>query len=770
MQFSPVLLAVLTVSATLGMATAASATPSGASLADADAQTPSEVDPALQAIAVPPELIAARPDLLGAVPVQPGEPILASNADSTESLMQSGSEPSAATLPAAILDGQPPLEPSEAIAQSGVGPGADDQPDTIELDLTPDPDVDIEINTPPPLFTPATPPPTGTTPPPSDDEPRVLVAEVVVVGVGTELENVVYQAISTRAGRTATRSQLQSDINAIFATGWFANVRAVPEDTPLGVRVTFQVEANPILQSVQVANSTVLPPGKVDEIFGDQYGSILNLRNLDGGIRRLNEWYQSEGYILAQVIDTPTVSDEGVVTLEVAEGVIEDIQIQFLDENGQAVDEDGNPIEGRTREYIVTREFDSQSGQVFNQRQIERDLQRVFNLGLFEDVRLALNPGDDPRKVDVLVNLIEGNTGSLGAGLGFSGSSGLFGTVSYQQRNLGGNNQRLGAEIQLGERGFLFDVNFTDPWIGGDPYRTSYSVNLFNRRSLSLIFDGGDPEVNLPDDDEPNDLDAGDRPRTDRLGAGISFTRPLDEWLGWENWRGSLGLEFQRVSIRDADGEISPVDALGNNLSFDGDGTDNLFTLQLGLVNDLRNDPLQPTRGSVLRLGTEQSIPIGNGNIFFNRLRASYSRYFPVDFTNFNDEGAETLAFNVQVGTVIGDLPPYEAFALGGTDSVRGYSSGELGSGRSFLQATAEYRFPILSIVGGALFLDFGTDLGTADNVPGEPANVRDKPGSGFGYGVGLRVQSPLGPIRIDYGFGSEGDGGRFHFGIGERF
>ncbi|MGK7888305.1 MAG: BamA/TamA family outer membrane protein, partial [Leptolyngbyaceae cyanobacterium] len=230
----------------------------------------------------------------------------------------------------------------------------------------------------------------------------------------------------------------------------------------------------------------------------------------------------------------------------------------------------------------------------------------------------------------------------------------------------------------------------------------------------------------------------------------------------------STGFQYQQVSIRDGDGDISYIDALGNQLSFTDDGKDDLYLFQLAAVRDRRNNPLQPTGGSLLRFGTEQSVPLGSGSILLNRLRASYSRYFPVDLTSF-DDGAETLAFNLQAGTVLGDLPPYEAFSLGGTDSVRGYDAGELGSGRSFLQATAEYRFPVFSIVGGALFVDFGTDLGTAAEVPGAPADVRDKPGTGFGYGLGVRVQSPLGQIRVDYGLNDDGDG-RIHFGIGERF
>ena len=100
---------------------------------------------------------------------------------------------------------------------------------------------------------------------------------------------------------------------------------------------------------------------------------------------------------------------------------------------------------------------------------------------------------------------------------------------------------------------------------------------------------------------------------------------------------------------------------------------------------------------------------------------------------------------------------------------MRGYDEGDLGSGRNFIQATAEYRFPLISVVGGALFVDFASDLGSGDNVPGNPAGVRDKPGNGFGYGVGVRVQSPLGPIRVDYGFNDQGNS-RIHFGFGERF
>jgi len=602
-------------------------------------------------------------------------------------------------------------------------------------------------------------------------EPRVLVAEVLVSGVEGDLQEEVYRAIRTQPGRTTTRSQLQEDINAIFATGYFSNVQAVPEDTPLGVRVTFVVQLNPVLRSVQIEGKKVLPDQVIQDAFSEQYGSVLNLVRLQEGIKKVNKWYQDNGYVLAQVVNAPKVSPDGVVTLDVAEGIVESIQVRFVNKEGDDKDAKGNPIKGRTRPFIVTREFELKPGDVFNRAKVERDLQRVYGLGIFDDVKLSLNPGEDPRKVVVVANVVEKNTGSIAAGAGISSASGLFGTVSYQQQNIGGNNQKLGAEVQIGERELLFDLSFTDPWIGGDPYRTSYTVNLFRRQTISLIFDGGKNEVRLAN---------GDRPRIVRTGGGISFTRPLNgNPYRRAEWAASLGLQYQHVQITDADGNDVRVDGLGNNLSFSGKGDDDLFSVQFGIVRDLRDDPLRPTRGSLLRLGTEQWLPLGSGSILGNRIRAGYSYYLPTQFIKFtkgcrgkNPSGADcpqTIAFNIQAGTVIGDLPPYEAFALGGSNSVRGYDEGDLAAARSYVQGTIEYRFPIFSIISGAVFFDAATDFGTQGNVPGNPGGIRDKPGAGFGYGVGVRVQSPLGPIRIDYGINDQGDS-RIHFGIGERF
>lgn len=595
-------------------------------------------------------------------------------------------------------------------------------------------------------------------------EPQVLVGEVLVTGAEGELKDVIYNVINTNPGRTTTRSRLQEDVNAIYATGFFSNVKVVPEDTPLGVRITFIAQPNPVLEKVVIETvpegkrESVLPPEILEESFSDQYGSILNLRDLQEGIKKVNQWYTDNGYDLAQVVGAPQVSSDGIVTLVIAEGVLQNIQVRFFDEEEEEVD-------GRTRDFIVTREMQLKPGDVFNRKTAQQDLQRVFGLGIFEDVRLSFSPGENPSEVIMNVDIVETNTGSLAAGAGISSTSGVFGSVSYQERNLGGNNQIIGTEFQLGERELLFDVSFTDPWIAGDPYRTSYTLNGFRRRSISLVYDGTDTDTIRTEK-------RNDSPRVVRTGGGINFTRPLaPDLFSPAEWVLNAGFQYQHVQIENADGDISPRSSqeFGNQkLAFHKGGIDDLLIFRLSASQDSRDNALRPTSGSLLLLGMDQTAPVSS--ILYNRLRGSYSYYIPVQFINFDfTEGPQALAFNVQSGTVLGDLPPYEAFVIGGSNSVRGYGEGDLGNGRSYFQVTAEYRFPIVSFLGGALFIDYGSTLGSGDAVIGKPSKVRGLNGSGYGYGIGVRVQSPVGPIRIDYAINDEGDN-RVHFGIGEKF
>jgi outer membrane protein insertion porin family len=594
-----------------------------------------------------------------------------------------------------------------------------------------------------------TPPAAGAT------QKQVLVSDIIIRSpqgaLAPELESKIRQVLTVKTGQPTTRAQLEQNLNAVRALGAFSAVEIIPEDTAKGVKLSFVVTTYGNLGQVQIKtlpanSSTVLTQADIDSIFQPQYGKQLNAVELQAAIKKLNELYQKQGYNLAQVVDVEELGADGV---------------RFMNKEGLLVDEKKQPITGSTRPFIVTREAELKPGKIFNRNTVEKDLRRIYGLGIFDDVRVAFAAGTDPAKVVLQFNVIEKKTFSIVAGGGLSSANGLFGSLSYNQLNVGGNAQKIGAEVQVG-RDLLYDLNFSDPWIATDPNRTSYNTNIFQRRSLSLVFDGGTTPAFVPG--------TTDTPRILRQGGGITFNRPLNgDPFSDSAWRASLGFQYQRVSVRDINGSaIVPKDSKGNDLSFSKTGEDDLVMVQLGMTQDLRNSFVDPTQGSLLKLGVDQSVPIGQGNIFMTRARASFTNYTPVKLINISP-GSQSLVLNVQGGTILGDLPPYEAFSLGGTSGVRGYEDGDVGSGRSYVQATAEYRFPLISIVGGGLFVDYGTDLGTGSSVPGNPAGSRGKPGNGLGYGAGLRINSPIGPVRVDYAINSRSES-RIQFGIGERF
>ncbi|WP_445302472.1 BamA/TamA family outer membrane protein [Microcoleus sp. MON2_D5] len=434
-----------------------------------------------------------------------------------------------------------------------------------------------------------------------------------------------------------------------------------------------------------------------------------------------------------------------------AEGVyVAEVKIRFVNSRGEAVDKKGNPVEGRISEDFIRGELKLKAGDNYSREVVRSDLQQLQQLGLFDKVTVSIEEvGTD---VNVIYNVQERSARSFSVSASLSDDVGVAVPLSYTDRTFGRNPQRLAVELEPSLRGIQYDVEFVSPYVAAED-RLGYSVRAFGDRRISEIFN---KDIDLPN---------GNRVREIRVGGNLRFTRPLGDW------RGTLGLNYTNISTRDRNLNIARRDELGNPLTFSGSGVDELYTVSFGAMLDRRDNPFDPTRGSILSLSTEQSIPLGRGNIVSNRLLANYIQYVPVTLLGISESEAlpEMLAFNLQGGTVIGDLPPTEAFRLGGRNSVRGYDSGDIGSGRSYFLASGEYRFPVGRDVGGVLFVDFASDLGTGDSVLGKPAVVRDKPGTGAGVGVGVRVRSRFGLIRLDVGVSDSGDL-KFILGTKQRF
>ena len=107
---------------------------------------------------------------------------------------------------------------------------------------------------------------------------------------------------------------------------------------------------------------------------------------------------------------------------------------------------------------------------------------------------------------------------------------------------------------------------------------------------------------------------------------------------------------------------------------------------------------------------------------------------------------------------------------MGGSSSVRGWSSCDLAVSRSFLEATIEYRFPVWRMISGSLFADAGTDLGSQSDVPGKPGQLLEKEGSGFSLGLGIGVKTPIGPLRLDIASQDLSGEIRYTLGVGWKF
>ncbi|MEM9165200.1 MAG: BamA/TamA family outer membrane protein, partial [Cyanobacteria bacterium P01_F01_bin.4] len=468
------------------------------------------------------------------------------------------------------------------------------------------------------------------------------------------------------------------------------------------------------------------------------------------------------------VLNNQTESQPLVLAVPPGNGeVISAIQVRFTDEANSG---------GTLQSHFITREFDLQPGDVYDPDRALADLARIE--GLAEQVTLTLEPATEPDQVVMVVTAEKPNSffygfGSLPRPTVLPGPSrpatvrtntnrarGLSIGVHGGLDNIGGNNQRLTVGVIGGENTLGAELDFRQFFADG----SGYGVNFENRRGVEPEFDGGEVDVDTP---------SGDDPWVHRLGGGVEYFRPLAPDL-----EAALGVAYQRVSVRDDffTDDVFGEDELGNALTVSDSGQDDLLTVNFVGDFDRRDDTKNPTKGFRLLFGTDQSIPIGDADILFNRLSANYTQFIPLNLFGFT-EGPRTLVLNLQGGTIIGDTPPYEAFSLGGSNSVRGYSSGEVGTGESFVQATAEYRFPMFSFsaldddvdVGGTLFFDYATDLGTGDNVIGAPAEARDKPGDGFGYGLGIRALTAIGAVRLEFAINDEGDS-EFIFKIGDRF
>ncbi len=631
----------------------------------------------------------------------------------------------------------------------------------------------------------------------------VLISEIIIEGwenhpEGRKLELAAYDSMSIKPGSIVDNRILNQDLNAIYASGWFSGVKIKPQDGPLGVRLIVNVVPNPILRKVELnPKNSIIPNEYVDDIFKNYYGTTINLNELQNKIEIIKERYEKEGYSLARISGPERISENGIVKLRVSEGVISDVRFRFSGADGEFVI-DGKPRKGKTKDWVIRRELKTQPGTIFNRKILEADIGRLYATSLFDDVKVSLGPDNsNPGQVIIFLDLSEQRTGSLTGGLGYSNGSGIFATIGLQETNALGRAWSTNINLNFGEYSTTYNFSLTDPWIKGDKHKTSFRTNVFLSRDYPQEFKSSENgRIYAVDDTTTESTDSFSSVVLEKTGGGFSFSRPLNGGDPFKiaKWRVLAGMNFKKVEMIDGDGNMKPYGDMTpttGNISdiicigfTPNDGScpqeNTLVSFIASTSRNNLNNSINPTSGDKLSFGTEQFVSMGRNSPTFNRMRASYAFFIPTRLINLtkeckssdakSEDCPQAIGFQFKAGTILGELPPYEAFCMGGTSSVRGWGSCDLAVSKSFVEGTAEYRFPIWRMISGALFVDAGSDLGSQKDVPGKPGKLLQKSGSGYSLGGGLGVKTPIGPLRLDVASKDLSGDWRYTLGVGWKF
>lgn len=543
------------------------------------------------------------------------------------------------------------------------------------------------------------------------------VVDTIFDGTSKVTEGTAKAAISMKAGDMFTVKGLDADREKIYNTGYFYDIYPTFEKVPEGVIITYHVLENPVLKGVNITGNTVESSDTLNSFVTLKTGEILNSRELNKAVMAIQEQYRRDGYILAKITDM-NIDKNGILNLKVNEGILEGYKVK------------GNT---KTKERVILREMRQKPGEPFNSKLARRSMQRVYNLGFFEDVNIKMNPGVDPNAVVMELDVTEKRTGSFGIGAGYSSEDGVIGMVSIGDTNFRGTGDAISLTYETSgddtdAHGYTF--SYRRPWL--DSKETVGTFRIYNRTY------------------EYDDYDtSGDLKETymrKYSGGELVFGRPVSEYstnyITLRNRKDSYVRHVDDGNMGDRSTD-TPENVAWRNDNF---GTTRSVTFEH--VTDTRDNVYNPMSGSRLSLSGEFA---GFGGDFdFQKYTVDGQRYIRAG-------RSQVWALRARYGIGNGDISEFNQYRIGGQGSLRGYREDQFRGDREFL-GTLEYRFPIIKKVQGALFTDWGGawDSGlTPDNMHGS-------------VGVGIALTTPIGPLRFDYGWGD--DGGRVHFSVGSTF
>ena len=561
------------------------------------------------------------------------------------------------------------------------------------------------------------------------------ITSVDFEGIPEEVKAKLAPLIQSKPGSTVTVEGIRNDVASLGSIGVFSQIRPVFVSVPEGVKLTYQLVSNPVVKNVEFSGNTVFTSDYLKSIMQIPKDSVLNFVLVNQKLREIEDLYLKQGYMLVSIPNVQ-VSADGTLHIDISEGIVEDIVIV------------GNE---KTKNYVITRELKLKKGKPFNKFLASRSMERLYNLGYFEDVNMKLLPGKtNEHDVIIEIDVIEQKTGIVTVGAGYSDADGTVGIIELGDTNFRGTGDKVNLHWEFGGAGDgkNYTLSYTRPWINdnGD----SLGASIFNR-----IYEYDDYDAN---GDKVAEYDKR------RKGWNLTWGHVSDEYR--TNY---FNFESSKESYDDHDGfetgEVMDKYLAKNNITdyhdsdwykaiMDNFGTTNSFTFTH--VFDNRDNYFNASKGRRISFAAQWG---GHG------LGGDH------DFYKFTAEGrfykalgnGHILALRLMGGYIDGDVSYGNLFDLGGSDTLRGYEDDQF-KGKKMYAATLEYRFPIAKKVQGVLFTDAGSTWGIDE---GKIPWYTDDDSLNWSVGVGIRLQTPIGPIRLDYG---HGDRNKFNFSFGTQF
>ena len=584
-----------------------------------------------------------------------------------------------------------------------------------------------------------------------DTDKSVTISSITFSGnkkySATELQKIT----QLKTGEYFSRSRVEEAQRNLLATGKFSEVKPDAKVVNGKMNLSFDVVENPIVKNVVVTGNHAVSTSAIMSVLSTKSGAVQNYNNLREDRDKILGLYQAQGYTLVNITDMST-DENGTLRIAIVEGIVRKIEVKKMVTKQKGNRRTPNDDVLKTQDYVIDREIEIQPGKIFNVKEYDATVDNLMRLGIFKNVKYEARsiPGD-PEGIDLILLIDEDRTAELQGGVAYGSETGLMGTLSLKDSNWRGKNQELGFTFEKSNKDYTsFSLDFFDPWIrntdrvswGWGAYKTSYGD------SDSILF---------------HDIDT--------LGFKVNIGKGFSKYF-----RLSLGAKVEYIKEKHENGKLQKApngnwyykDVAGWRQIEGVDDKYVLWSIYPYISYDTRNNYLNPTTGTYAKFQIEGGHAGGYKAGNFGNVTLELRKYHRGLFKN------NTFAYKVVGGVMSDGTKESQKFWVGGGNSLRGYDGGFF-KGTQKLVATIENRTQLNDIVGLVVF----ADAGRAWKQNGrDPSYTRDN--NHFGHnigttaGVGIRLNTPIGPLRFDFGWPvgnkMDDDGMKFYFNMGQSF